>query len=138
MDLQYTESDNLSKSVSTLLPSKQVTFRESTDVSVTLEDTSLSVDNTTKQSRKPSIISLGDLKLINYRLAVGFGICFIAMLFLSPIVLYYIEHNTSGAPPTKDIGNINISQVYRMQFVFMHVSMYDFIVDNACTVASYV
>jgi len=101
-------------------PSKQVSFHHLTDSSIPLEGISESDNDektrSTKESRKTSVVSLSELKLIHYKLAVAFGICFIFMLFLLPIILYYVEGTgeiSNDFSPIREIGTVNTSQVYQ-------------------------
>ena len=101
---------------SPLPPRKPVTFKDSTKTSIPLEKISPSNDSTIRGSvRKPSLVSVSELNLTRYRVAVAFGICCTVMLFLLPIIFFYVEDNsgtTTGFDSfIKDIGIVNVSQV---------------------------
>ena len=112
-----TESETLNGFISESLlpPIRPVTFKDSTNTSIPLEKVSPSNDSTIRESmRKPSLVSVGELKLTRYRVAVAFGICCIVMLFLLPIILFYVEDNSgiiSFDSFVMDIGIVNVSQV---------------------------
>ena len=112
-----TESETLNgfTSESPLPPAKPVTFQQdSTSTSIPLDKTLSSNDNTIRGTvRKPSLVSVSELKLTRYRVAVAFGICCIVLLFLLPIIFFYVEDNSeiiSFDSFVMDIG-INVSQV---------------------------
>ena len=96
-------------------PLKQVIFQGSTDSSFPLKKTLISRNlKIGAKARKSSIISLSELKLTRYKLAVALGICCIIMLFLLPVIFYYVEDSskvTGRLSIIKDIGNVNISKV---------------------------
>lgn len=96
-------------------PLKQVCFHELPDTSISLEKISTSDSNKTKPTaRKSSIISLSELKLIRYKLAVAFGIFCIVALFLLPVIFHYVEGNSEVIGKLSlitEIGIVNISQV---------------------------
>ena len=78
-----------------LPPTKPVTFQVSANTSIPLEKISPSNDSTTRATvRKPSLFSVSELKLTRYRVAVAFGICCIVMLFLLPIIFFYVEDSS--------------------------------------------
>ena len=112
-----TESETLNGfiSESPLPPRKPVTFKDSTNTSIPLEKVSSSNDSTIRGSmRKPSVVSVSELKLTRYRVAVVFGICCTVMLFLLPIIFFYVEDNIgiiSFDSFVMDIGIVNVSQV---------------------------
>ena len=113
-----TESEMMNETTreSPLPPIEPVTFQDSTNTSIPLEKISASKDKTTGATvRKPSLVSVSELKLTRYRVAVAFGICCIVMLFLLPIIFFYVEDN-SGINIDfdsfiMDIGIVTISQV---------------------------
>ena len=91
-----------------LSPKRPVTFQVDKILS--------SNDNTTRATmRKPSLVSVSGFKLTHYRVAVAFGICCIVMLFLLPIILFYVEDNSGTTIDfnsfVMDIGIVNVSQV---------------------------
>ena len=95
-------------------PFKKVAFQDFTDVPIPLEEISTANnDKSTTTARKSSIVSLSELKLIHYKLAVAFGICCIVMLFMLPVIFYYVEGDSefSDSSPAIGIGIVNISQV---------------------------
>ena len=108
-------------------PLKQVTFQSSTDSPFPLKKTLISKNQKAGEAaRKASIISLSELKLLRYKLAVALGICCIIMLFLLPIIFYYVEGSSevSGRLSIiKDIGNVNISQVHTYVCSYVYVCM---------------
>ena len=75
----------------------------------------ISNDQTTRTTaRKSSIISLSELKLIRYKLAVVLGICCIITLFMLPVIFYYVEGSTKVSGRfslVTDVGDVNTSQV---------------------------
>ena len=101
-----------------LPPTKPVTFQVSANTSIPLEKISPSNDSTIRGTmRKPSLVSVSELKLTRYRVAVAFGICCTVMLFLLPIIIifFYVEDNsgtTIGFDSfVMDTGIVNVSQV---------------------------
>ena len=71
----------------------------------------MSNDNNSKAiPQKSSIVTSSELKLIHYRLGIAFGICCIVVLFMLPVIFYYVE---GGSELSDDLptGIINISQV---------------------------
>ena len=93
-------------------PLKRITFPNSTDVSISLKEISTRNNKMTTQKSNTSIVSLSELKLIRYRLAVAFGICCIVALFMLPVIFYYVEGSElSDDLPTKGIGMVNVLQV---------------------------
>ena len=114
-----TESETLNGFTreSPLPPTKPVTFQQdSTNTSIPLDKISSSNDSTIRGSmRKPSLVSVSELKLTRYRVVVTFGICCTVMLFLLPIIFFYVEDNpgtTIGFDSfVMGIGIVNVSQV---------------------------
>ena len=101
---------------SPLPPTNSVTFQVSTNTSIPLDKISSSNDSTIRGSmRKSSLVSVSELKLTRYRVAVAFGICCIVTLFLLPIIFYYVEDNSGTAIGfdsfVMNIGIVNVSQV---------------------------
>ena len=91
-------------------------LQDFTDVPIPLEEISTANNDKSKTTaRKPSIVSLSELKLIHYKLAVAFGICCIVMLFMLPVIFYYVEGDSrsefSNSSPAIGIGIVDISQV---------------------------
>ena len=117
------------------LTSMQVAFQDSPSTSVSKKQTdSESVsdrDNTRPTARKSSIISANEIKLTYHKLAVAFGICCIVMLFMLPIIFFYVDGNSDirDTPPSGAIGILNVSQVVAT-FVYMH-ACFEFI-KHAC------
>ena len=106
-----------------------VTFQVSiaTNTSIPLEKISTYNDNTTRATvRKPSLVSISRLKLTRYRLAVAFGICCIVMLFLLPIIFFYVEDNSGTTIDfdsfVMDIGIVNVSQVCTHTFLYVCIN----------------
>ena len=87
-------------------PLKQISFQYPTDAPI-------SRTNNKVTARKSSIVSLSELKLIHYKLAVAFGICCIVVLFMLPVIFYYVEGGSefNDNSSNVDIGMVNISQV---------------------------
>ena len=96
-------------------PLKQVSFQCPTDVPIPLKEISTTNNDISKAiARKSSIVSLSELKLIHYKLAVAFGICCIVVLFMLPVIFYYVEGGSkfNDYSPNMGIGIVNVSQVY--------------------------
>ena len=92
-----------------LPPLKRVSFSH---LPVSLEEISTTNDKATAQ--KSSILSLSEFKLIHYKLIVAFGICCIVVLFMLPVIFYYVEGGGSEVSDNLSvigIGIVNISQV---------------------------
>ena len=124
-----TESEMLSGITSELSspPIKLVTFQGSTNTSTPLEKTSPYNDKPTRATvRKQSLVSVSGFKLTRYRVAVAFGICCIVMLFLLPIILFYVEDNSgttiSFGSFVMDIGIVNVSQVRTYTFLYVCIN----------------
>ena len=92
-------------------PLKQISFQCPAVASIPLKEISTTNKAT---ARKSSIVSVSELKLIRYRLAVAFGICCIVALFMLPVIFYYVEGGSkfSDNLPNTGIGMVDISQVY--------------------------
>ena len=80
-------------------------------ISNDIEETSFS--NPSATARKSSLVTANELKLKYYKLAVAFGICCIIVLFMLPVIFYYVEGGSEidNVPPSRAIEIVNISQV---------------------------
>ena len=98
-------------------PLKHVSFKPSINaVPLPLEEISASKSDKVKRApRNSSIVSLSELRLSHYKLAVIFGICFIVALFMLPVVFYYLNGGTKFDEllpmNINDIETVNTSQV---------------------------
>ena len=114
----------------------KVTSQDSPDASVyiSMKETEIPIsdrDNPRPTARKSSIISISEMKLTYHRLAFAFGICCIVMLFMLPIIFYYVDGNSdvSDIPPSRAIGIVNISQVH----IYACMYAYKYVVSRSQT-----
>ena len=104
--------------------SMEVTSQDSPDASISMKETEIPIsgrDDYRPTIRKSSIISTSEIKLTYHKLAVVFGIFCIVMLFMLPIIFYYVDGNSnvSGIPPSRTIGIDNISQVCMCVYAYI-------------------
>ena len=91
-----------------------------------MEETEIPIsdrDDYRPTARKSSIISASEIKLMYHKLAVAFAICCIVMLFMLPIIFFYVEGNSdaSDMSPSRAIGIVNVSQVCMCIILYVRI-----------------
>ena len=83
----------------------KVSFQETADTTITLEGTSSSSND---DKTRPTAQNSRKGKSKNCKLAIAFGICCVFLLFLLPIIFYYVG---GGSEVTGELSPTQISQV---------------------------
>ena len=97
----------------------KITAQDPPNISISIEETETSVsdgDNTRATARKSSIVSISEIKLTYHKLAVAFVICCIIMLFMLPIIFYYVDGNSN----VSDVSSSEVTRIFNVSQVCIH------------------